>query len=355
MSDEKANKKVMYWVLKSLWFTKEPVYFVAMMEGIYIVKFGNIKDRTRILNLAPWLFNNCLFAMLPYVQGQKMEDYVFHIVPFWIRVYNIPFERMDKQVAIDVREVVEEKCLQQNEIPDADKSNFQYGNWLRVHHKIRLEEALGEYFTFEGDSWQSAPPRIMKILCWNYHGIGDLVIVCKLKQLLVVNSPNIVFLCETKIYAVKLESIRVKCWMAGYLGIDLEGYRVGLAVMSKDGIEVTIQNYSSQHIDLLVKLDDFTSLRFIGSMGRKPRDEVKDPTLLFKIEACWAYKKEAKDLIKRAWGTDNNVIKGMKRINRLIDRIYMEFNIDILKVSRSKLNRLYMEEQRYWAEKSHIQ
>ncbi|MBA0687012.1 hypothetical protein Goari_014575 [Gossypium aridum] len=44
------------------------------------------------------------------------------------QMYNIPFERMDRQVAIDVGE----KCLQQNEIPGANKLNFQYGNWLTI-------------------------------------------------------------------------------------------------------------------------------------------------------------------------------------------------------------------------------
>ncbi|KAK5839499.1 hypothetical protein PVK06_008296 [Gossypium arboreum] len=39
-----------------------------------------------------------------------MDDYEFNITPFWMKSYNIPFEQMDRQVAIDVgkgiREVV---------------------------------------------------------------------------------------------------------------------------------------------------------------------------------------------------------------------------------------------------------
>ncbi|MBA0803426.1 hypothetical protein Gohar_013636 [Gossypium harknessii] len=52
--------------------------------------------------------------------------------------------------------------------------------------------------------------------------------------------------------------------MAGYLEVDSEGRKGGLAIMWKDGIEVTIQNNCSHHIDSLVKLDDSTSLRFTG-------------------------------------------------------------------------------------------
>ncbi|MBA0881590.1 hypothetical protein Goshw_006347 [Gossypium schwendimanii] len=40
--------------------------------------------------------------MLPSVKGQAVEDYAFNITPSWIRVYNISFEQMDRQLAIDV-------------------------------------------------------------------------------------------------------------------------------------------------------------------------------------------------------------------------------------------------------------
>ncbi|MBA0577680.1 hypothetical protein Golob_027832, partial [Gossypium lobatum] len=66
MSNERINKEAMYRVLRSIWFTKEEVNFVALIDGIILAKFGVVYDRTRILNLAPWLFNQCLFALLPF-------------------------------------------------------------------------------------------------------------------------------------------------------------------------------------------------------------------------------------------------------------------------------------------------
>ncbi|MBA0707726.1 hypothetical protein Golax_019747 [Gossypium laxum] len=101
MSGEKVNREAMYRVLKSLWFTKEEGNFVALNDGVILVKFGNIDDRTRILNLTPWLFDQCLFAMLPFVD-------VFNIMPLWIGIYNIPMEQMDRQVAIDVGKAIGE-------------------------------------------------------------------------------------------------------------------------------------------------------------------------------------------------------------------------------------------------------
>ncbi|KAA3473565.1 hypothetical protein EPI10_023931 [Gossypium australe] len=56
----------------------------------------------------------------------------------------------------------------------------------------------------------------------------------------------------------------------------------------------------------------------LDTLGHTPRDEVKDPRLPFKFEACWAHKKKAKYFIKRAWGTDNDVINGMERVCSMI-------------------------------------
>ncbi|KAG8492953.1 hypothetical protein CXB51_010216 [Gossypium anomalum] len=108
MSIEKVNREAMYWMFKSLWFTKEEVNFVALKEGVFLVKLGNVEDRKRILNLSPWLFDQFLFAMLPYVKEQEVESYAFNLTPFWGRIFSIPLEYMDTQVAMDVGSAIEE-------------------------------------------------------------------------------------------------------------------------------------------------------------------------------------------------------------------------------------------------------
>ncbi|MBA0818598.1 hypothetical protein Gohar_022173 [Gossypium harknessii] len=82
---EKPNREAMYKVLRSLWFTKYDVNFVALNEEVILVKFGCVEDRNRILNMMPWLFDNCLFAMLPFVKDKELETYEFNISPFWLR------------------------------------------------------------------------------------------------------------------------------------------------------------------------------------------------------------------------------------------------------------------------------
>ncbi|MBA0880242.1 hypothetical protein Goshw_019760, partial [Gossypium schwendimanii] len=87
-------------VFKSLWLTKEEVNFVALNNGAIIVKFRCLEDRSRILNLMPWLLDNCLFAMMAFIKGKDIDTYEFKTSLFWLRVYNIPLEYMECQTAL---------------------------------------------------------------------------------------------------------------------------------------------------------------------------------------------------------------------------------------------------------------
>ncbi|MFQ6619423.1 hypothetical protein Gotur_001338 [Gossypium turneri] len=102
MTQEKVNREAMYRVFKSLWYTKEEVNFVALKDGGILVKFCNEDDRKRILNLSPWLFDQCLFNMVPYSKDKTMEEYDFNHTPFWVRIANIPMEYMDRDMALEV-------------------------------------------------------------------------------------------------------------------------------------------------------------------------------------------------------------------------------------------------------------
>ncbi|MBA0765536.1 hypothetical protein Gotri_014716 [Gossypium trilobum] len=115
MSSEKVNREAMYRVLKSLWFTKEEVNFVALNDGTILVKFGNIEDRTRMLNLTPWLFDQSLFPL----------------------IYNIPFEQMDREVAIDVGKAIGEVVA-----IDWHDKNGRWTVYIRIRVKIDMLRPL---------------------------------------------------------------------------------------------------------------------------------------------------------------------------------------------------------------------
>ncbi|KAK5833743.1 hypothetical protein PVK06_017597 [Gossypium arboreum] len=48
MATEAPNREAMYRVFRSFWYTKVEIDFVAVKEGVVIVKFGCLKDRSRV-------------------------------------------------------------------------------------------------------------------------------------------------------------------------------------------------------------------------------------------------------------------------------------------------------------------
>ncbi|PPD95333.1 hypothetical protein GOBAR_DD07639 [Gossypium barbadense] len=170
----------MYRVLKFLWFTMDKVNFVALNEGVILVKFGNTNDRTRILNLTPWLFDQCLFVILPFV-------------------------------AVDMEKVIREVM----EIDWRDKDGG-WTDYIRIRVKIDVLKPLR---------------RVIHV----------------------VRSEGTETVCAIK--------------MAGCLVVSSESHSGGLAMLWKDGVNVTIQNYSSHHFDSLVCMESYNNIRFMGFYG----------------------------------------------------------------------------------------
>ncbi|XP_017614083.1 uncharacterized protein LOC108459248 [Gossypium arboreum] len=108
----------------------------------------------------------------------------------------------------------------------------------------------------------------MKIFCWNCRGVGNPATVHELKQLLVANALNIVFLCETKIHSNGFSRIRSICKMEGCMAINSKGKSGGIALMWKEGVKVDVQNFSNHHIDSLVTVDENEVIRFTGFYGQ---------------------------------------------------------------------------------------
>ncbi|KAK5772489.1 hypothetical protein PVK06_048778 [Gossypium arboreum] len=123
MSNEKINKELMYRVLRSVWYTKEEVNFLELKEKVILVKFGEVDDRPRILNLSPWLFDQNLFSLTLYVKDKEIEVYTFNLSPFWVRIYNILFDQMDRQTTLEVGEAIGEVMEGKNRYTKAPKKS----------------------------------------------------------------------------------------------------------------------------------------------------------------------------------------------------------------------------------------
>ena len=87
--------------------------------------------------------------------------------------------------------------------------------------------------------------------------------------------PALLFVMETKIRAKRVEDLRYQLGFVGCFAVDSEGLSGGIGHFWSKEYDVQLKNYSSGHIDTLVRMKDQSSIewRFTGFYGA-PRAEI---------------------------------------------------------------------------------
>lgn len=96
----------------------------------------------------------------------------------------------------------------------------------------------------------------------------------ELRQLLVANCPNIIFLSETNIRNYDFDTIQRRCNMFGCFVVDSNSSKGSLAILWDNETSVDVQSYSPNHVDMLVKvkgLDKFWFTRIYGYLKLEQR------------------------------------------------------------------------------------
>ena len=107
----------------------------------------------------------------------------------------------------------------------------------------------------------------MNIISWNCRGLGNLRAVLALHNLVKSQGPKILFLMETKLDVHEMELIRIKLQFKYCFIVPSLGRSGGLALLWMDDVQLTILNYSINHIDAQVCLQGALLWRFTGFYG----------------------------------------------------------------------------------------
>ncbi|KAL5832096.1 hypothetical protein ACOSQ4_017450 [Xanthoceras sorbifolium] len=107
----------------------------------------------------------------------------------------------------------------------------------------------------------------MKTLCWNVRGLGNPRALAALKKVLRSSSPDLVFLCETRLRGVWAEQIKRKLGFENGFHVNCEGKSGGLILLWNNLWDVEIKSFSKSHIDSFVRMDDGNCWRFTGLYG----------------------------------------------------------------------------------------
>ncbi|CAM8987641.1 unnamed protein product [Rhodiola kirilowii] len=105
----------------------------------------------------------------------------------------------------------------------------------------------------------------MRCIGWNCRGLGAPRAVRALKEVLRTCNPQLVGLIETKVNNSRWERLKLQLGFRNCFMVERRGLAGGLALLWNDDVDVSILNFSTYHIDAIVKgEEEFRATLFYG-------------------------------------------------------------------------------------------
>jgi hypothetical protein len=108
----------------------------------------------------------------------------------------------------------------------------------------------------------------MNCLSWNGGRLGNPRIVRGLRHLVKNKKPDLVFLMETKLIQNKASFFKAKLGFDNSFMVDSKGHSGGLILLWQSEWQVSIQNYSRRHINVVINMGSSgIPWKFMGFYG----------------------------------------------------------------------------------------
>ena len=99
----------------------------------------------------------------------------------------------------------------------------------------------------------------MSCISWNCRGLGNPEAVQELRNIVKQELPLLLFVMETKISAKRVESLQHSLGFAGCFAVSSTGLSGGIGLFWSRDVDVELKNFSSAHIDVVVRRTDQVS------------------------------------------------------------------------------------------------
>ncbi|XP_021758507.1 uncharacterized protein LOC110723457 [Chenopodium quinoa] len=90
--------------LKQIWSLSHGVLFRKIENNLFVIQFFHWRDKEKVLDGALWNFDNQLLLLKDIQGDEQLENIDLKFCPFWIRLYNLPFDNRSDE---DVKKITE--------------------------------------------------------------------------------------------------------------------------------------------------------------------------------------------------------------------------------------------------------
>ena len=83
--------------LRMMWKTNRWVNSSELEADLYLVEFGDDKDKKKILDVYPWSFEKQLVLLQEFERELTPKEIKIKWSPFWIQIFNLPLNSRTKE------------------------------------------------------------------------------------------------------------------------------------------------------------------------------------------------------------------------------------------------------------------
>ena len=133
--------------LRMLWKPNRGLQISETDEEMFLVEFGDGKDKQKVLEMCPWSFEKQLIVLKEFEGELVPRDIVMKHCPFWVQIFNLPLKIRTKETGWAIGSTL-------GEVLDVDvlDSGVHWGRCLRVRVSVDISKKLirGKKINIEG-------------------------------------------------------------------------------------------------------------------------------------------------------------------------------------------------------------
>ncbi|KAK9998382.1 hypothetical protein SO802_017985 [Lithocarpus litseifolius] len=151
--------------LRMLWKPNKGMQISELEEELFLVEFGDEKDKKKVLDMCPWSYEKQLILIQEYVGELTPKEIEVKWAPFWVQIYNLPLNSRTRETGWAIG-----ACLGSVLDVDVSDAGVQWGKCLRVRVRIDVTKRLvrGKKISTEGgeQKWVNFTYERLRNFCY---------------------------------------------------------------------------------------------------------------------------------------------------------------------------------------------
>nr|POE88708.1 hypothetical protein CFP56_55440 [Quercus suber] len=84
--------------LRMLWKPNKGVQINEIGEELFLVEFGDGRDKKRVMDMSPWTYEKQLILLKEFVGEQVPKEISLWQSPFWVQIHNLPLNSRTREM-----------------------------------------------------------------------------------------------------------------------------------------------------------------------------------------------------------------------------------------------------------------